>query len=170
MINLPIPNYVHRLVNNYLSFHNIAQRGRFDGDFENQFTGLLGEVMVYEYLFKTTPELKEGNDGGIDMVYKGTSIDVKTMRRNVLAKPEYVNNFLALQMNTKCDVLIFNSYCEPLNTLQICGWIFKKELLERGQLIKKGEFRYRTNGTKFQVLEDTIEIQNSNLRIMRPIS
>lgn len=164
MKNIQVPKYIHNYVNKFLSENNVANRGKFDGNFQNQFTGILGESVVYEYIFGESPILKQGNDFGIDMIYKGNTIDVKTMRRKGFMKPYFVHNFLTLQLKTKTDILIFNNYCEPKNILQICGWIHKDELLQRGQLIKKGSKRLRADGTELTIQEDTIEIEQRNLR------
>lgn len=164
MKNIEVPTYAHRFVNNYLAIHNVAQRGKFDGNYQNQFTGILGEAIVHEYIFGELPQLKEGNDHGIDMIYKGFTIDVKTMKRKGFIKPYFVHNFLTLQLKTKTDILIFNNYCEPKNIIQICGWIYKDELLQKGQLIKKGSKRLRADGTELIIQEDTIEVEQRNLK------
>ena len=45
----------------------------------------------------------------------------------------------------------------------ICGYLSKKELLDKAILYKKGAIRHRENGTTFKMKADTFEIKNSLL-------
>jgi len=151
----------------WLQTNNVANRGHFDGTKENQLLGLVGEFEVHKYLLGSYPKFKKGFDNGIDVVYKGLTIDVKTMGRNVDAKMKYVNNFLSCQLKYDCDVLIFVSINKQENTFQICGWIEKKNLHRKSIFYEKGERRYRDDGTYFELESDTYEIYNYNLIDMK---
>tara|TARA_Y100000310_G_C20124929_1_gene553192 strand:- start:25 stop:549 length:525 start_codon:yes stop_codon:yes gene_type:complete len=148
---------------NYLKTNSIAKRGRFDGNKENQLLGLIAEFEIHNLLLGHYPEFKSGFDNGVDIIYKGKSIDVKCMGRNVYVKMDYVNNFLECQLKYNCDVLIFASINKEENCLQICGWIYKKDIPKKSILYEKGERRYRTDGTYFTLQENTYEITNYNL-------
>ena len=60
----------------WLQNNTVANRGKFDGTKENQLLGLIGEFEVHNYLLGYYPKFKKGFDGGIDIVYKGKTIDV----------------------------------------------------------------------------------------------
>ena len=151
----------------WLQNNTIANRGKFDGTKENQLLGLIGEFEVHNYLLGYYPEFKKGFDGGIDIVYKGKTIDVKTMGRNVDIKMEYVNNFYSCQLKYDCDVLIFASINKQDNTFQICGWIDKKNIPRKSIFYEQGEKRYRDDGSYFELEADTYEIYNYNLIDMK---
>ena len=148
----------------WLKNNNIANRGSFDGDREKQLIGLIGEFEVHNYLLGFYPEFKKCKyDGGIDIIYKDKSIDVKTMGRTVDSKIEYINNFKSSQIKYECDIIIFVSINKKENTYQICGGINKNNLEIDAILYEKGKNRYRDDGTSFKLYTDTYEIYNYNL-------
>tara|TARA_R110000822_G_scaffold252692_3_gene379324 strand:+ start:3044 stop:3553 length:510 start_codon:yes stop_codon:yes gene_type:complete len=156
------------LVWNFLKENNIAQRGVGDGSKTEQYIGLLGEVTT-KRLFGVDTELKPGFDGGFDFKFNGQKIDVKTMGRNVDMKPSYVHNFGALQKHFKCDVYIFTSLNKKTSELTICGWVTKKELLERGEKFKKGSKRLRDNGTYTVFKAPVYEIKDKDLNPIKDL-
>jgi hypothetical protein len=89
------------------------------------------------------------------------------MGRTVDVRPNFVNNFIALQEKFDCDIYIFNSINKNKNQLTVCGFLNKKELKEKAILYKKGAIRTRDNGTTFKMKSDTYEVPNACLR---PIS
>ena len=151
----------------WLQSNNIANRGEFDGDKQKQLVGLIGEFEVHNYLLGYYPEFKKGFDGGVDIIYKGKTIDVKTMGRNVDCQMRYVNNFVASQLKYDCDVIIFVSVNKKDNTFSICGWIEKNNLQRKSILYEKGEKRQRDDGTFFKCEADMYEIFNYNLIDMK---
>jgi hypothetical protein len=151
----------------FLKAHSLGNRGVEDGTFEQQLTGLIGEYIVYYHLKKTKPDLskkEDGFDGGIDVIHNGLRIDVKTMGRNSYVRGEYVNNFYVMQQKYDCDVLVFCSYHKTEKMIEICGWINKKELAEKGIFYKAGTTRVRDNGTTFIFRQDNYEVKNKDLR------
>jgi hypothetical protein len=148
---------------NWLQSNNVANRGKFDGDKTKQLIGLLGEFETHNYLLGYYPELKFGFDNGIDIIYNKKKIDVKTMGRNVDCKPHFANNFLECQINYESNYIIFTSINLKNNTFQICGYLHKDNLKKKGILIKKGDKRFRDNGTFFIVQENFYEINNESL-------
>ncbi|MAA76642.1 MAG: hypothetical protein CML73_01230 [Rhodobiaceae bacterium] len=147
----------------FVNQHNIGNRFEFNGTKEQQFVGLIGEIMV-KRLFGLDHKFKNGFDGGFDLVYKGLKIDVKTMGRNVDVKDYFVNNFVAHQSKFDCDIYIFCSLNKRKNELTVCGYLSKKELLKLAILHKKGDKRNRTNGTSFIMKTDNYEIENKKLK------
>lgn len=151
----------------FLQSHSLGNRGVEDGTFEQQLTGLIGEYIVYYHLKREKPDLskkEDGFDGGIDIVHNGVRIDVKTMGRNSYVRGEYVNNFYVMQQKYDCDVLTFCSYHKSQQVIEICGWIHKNELSEKGIFYKAGSKRLRDNGTFFHFRQDNYEVKNKDLR------
>jgi len=147
---------------NYLKTNNIGNRSKANGSKEEQFVGLLGEILVKKYL-KIEHKYSEGFDGGYDFIYKGKKFDVKTMGRNVNPKEYFVNNFITYQLKYDCDGYIFCSLNKKTNKLSICGWVTKQELKSKGKLFIKGQTRQRTDGSSFSLKAPILEIKNNQL-------
>lgn len=158
-----IPNKLKNDVWQYLNENNIGNRFEFNGNKEQQFVGLVGEIII-KRLFGLDHEFKNGFDGGFDFVYKGLKIDVKTMGRNVDVKDYFVNNFVAHQKKFDCDIYIFCSLNKKTNELTICGFLSKKELLKKSIYRKKGETMQRSNGTTFVLKTNNYQIENKDLK------
>ena len=127
----------------FLKKNNLGNRLEANGNKEQQFVGLIGEIMVVN-LFGLEYKFSQGFDGGFDFIYKGKRIDVKTMGRTVDPKPYFVNNFIAFQKDFNCDYYIFTSLNKKTNELTICGYLSKEDLLKKSTLYKKGTKRTRT--------------------------
>ena len=147
----------------YLNKNNIGNRFEFNGSKEQQFVGLVGEIMI-KRLFNLEHKFEKGFDGGFDFIYKGFKVDVKTMGRNVDVKDYFVNNFVAHQKQFDCDIYIFCSLNKQINQLTICGYLTKKELLQKSVYRKKGETMHRSNGTSFVLKTNNYQIQNKDLK------
>jgi len=158
-----IPKQLKNDVWTFLNENNIGNRFEGNGNKEQQFVGLVGEIMV-KRLFGFNHEFKKGFDGGFDFQYKGFKIDVKTMGRKVDVKDYFVNNFVEHQIKYDCDIYIFCSLNKLKNELTICGFITKKELLNVGTLVKKGSTRYRKDGSTFKSRTAMFEIKNTDLK------
>lgn len=158
-----IPEKLKKEVWHFVNQNNIGNRFEFNGTKEQQFVGLIGEIMI-KRLFGLYHEFKNGFDGGFDLVYKGLKIDVKTMGRNVDVKDYFVNNFVAHQKKFDCDIYIFCSLNKKKNELTICGYVTKKELLQKSIYIKKGDTMRRDNGTSFIMKTNNYQIKNSDLK------
>jgi hypothetical protein len=165
-LKIKVSDVIREKCNNYLKNNSLGNRGFEDGSFEQQLTGLIGEVVVYQYLKGEVPsfEKKEnGFDGGFDIEHNGKRIDVKTMGRSSFIKGDYVNNFYVMQQRYNCDTLIFCSFHRQQNIIEICGWIKKDELNTKGIFYKAGTKRVRENGTHFYFRQDNYEVTNNNL-------
>ena len=162
-MNLKIPKELKVKCWDFLKKNNLGNRLEANGNKEQQFVGLIGEIMVVN-LFGLEYKFSQGFDGGFDFIYKGKRIDVKTMGRTVDPKPYFVNNFIAFQKDFNCDYYIFTSLNKKTNELTICGYLSKEDLLKKSTLYKKGTKRTRTNGTSFILKADTYEIENFNLK------
>jgi hypothetical protein len=137
-----------------------------DGDYNKQRVGLIGELSVYKYLFGEYPDLnvkQEGFDGGYDIAYNGRLIDVKTMGRKSFVKPEFVNNFYLLQSHLQSDTIVFCSLHTVENVLEICGWLPKAELANKGKYYAAGTQRIRSDGSSFTFRQNNYEVENNKL-------
>lgn len=133
----------------------------FNGNKEKQYTGMLGEVFLYKILNGMLPDFSEFSY--TDMVVNNKLVDVKTMGRTVEFRPEFVHNFVAHQADHKNDVYIFTSINKVESTMQICGWIFKRDFFEVADFFDQGQLRTRSDGTSFKTLAPMYEIKNNLL-------
>lgn len=149
---------------NFLKRGSIAQRGKFDGTPEQQFYGLLAQVMVTDMLCMDRPVNNGEHDNGVDFVLLRKKFDVKCETRSVRFNHDiFVHNMNEIQIPYETDFYVFCSYNKSMDELEVCGYISKEELLARGNHFKKGEIRKRTNGTCFEVISGIYEIQNKCL-------
>ncbi len=161
-MNIKIPKEIKVKCWNFLKNNNLGNRLEANGNKEQQFVGLIGEVMVVN-LFGLKYKFSYGFDGGFDFEYNGKKIDVKTMGRTVNPKPNFVNNFIAFQKDFNCDYYVFASLNKKSNELNICGYLSKYDLLNKSIFYKKGTKRERSDGTYFILKADTYEIENFKL-------
>lgn len=162
-----IDSVMKKYAEDFVRHNNIANRGQFDGDKNKQYIGILGQVAFYNYLFKKFPKLETGFDNGIDLVYKNYSIDVKTMSRKGFMKESYVNNFVGLQKKYNVDILVFLNYNYEEQIIEICGWIWKRDLDNLANFYPKGSIRTRDDNKTITCQADLYEIPQSRLNEFR---
>jgi len=143
--------------------YNFGLRYTANGTKEQQLTGLIGQSVVMTWFGAGLISGEDGCDGGLDVLYAGRRIDVKTMGRTTAVKPYYTNNFLALQADYKTDVYIFCSYNKLKAELTVCGWVTKQELAAARRYYPRGTLRQRSDGTTFTTFADLYEIDNCAL-------
>lgn len=146
-----------------LADYNFGRRRVANGSRQEQLTGLVGELVVQDLFGYPRTDGSSGPDGGMDLVFHGLTIDVKTMRRDAPARPEYVNNFSALQTRSPSRALIFCSLNWNRRVLTVCGWMLKDLFFRVADFHPKGAMRRRTNGTHFRAEADLYEIKNRDL-------
>lgn len=143
---------------------NLGRRGIADGNYDEQMVGLFGQLTIYDLLKIDYPKFEQDKfDGGFDVIINQLKIDIKTMGRSVDIKDHYVHNFIGLQKNYQNDLYIFCSYNKIRKVIQVCGWINKDEFFKKCSFFKKGEKRYRDDGSYFITKADLYEIKNSDL-------
>lgn len=149
---------------NFLQQGSIATRGEFDGNEEQQFCGILAQVIVTDMLWLDRPINTGEQDGGIDFEIKGQKFDVKCEIRNVrFSHDVFVHNVQQLQIGYETDFYVLCSYNKSMDELEICGYISKEELIARANYFKAGDIRKRLDGTTFEVIAGLYEIQNKCL-------
>lgn len=149
--------------NNLISKYNIGKRGLADGNKQEQYYGMLGQICMCDMLHQKRPTGTEGFDGGIDFIINHISVDLKTMHRTVDVKEHYVHNFIGYQLNYPCQFYIFVSYNIKKNKLTFCGAISKKDFVDKAIFYPIGALRTRDDGTKFSTKAPLYEIKQSQL-------
>jgi hypothetical protein len=132
-----------------------------NGSKEQQYTGILGEAVIYDIVHGKLPEYNEA--GTVDIVINGKKIDIKTMGRTVYMKANYVHNFVGYQKNFPNDIYIFNSIVKNERIIQICGWLTKEEFFKKCNFFDKGMPRFRSDGSSFETKAPLYEIENKEL-------
>ena len=163
---IKVSEFLINSVKDYLKDHNLANRGVEDGSPRKQEVGLIGELVVHHYLLNNYPNLagkKNGFDGGFDILFKEKKIDVKTMERKSYVRPNFVNNFYMMQQGHNADVIVFCSFHNIDNVIEICGWLPKSELQSRGIFYTAGTKRIRTDGSSFTFRQDNYEVEVKDL-------
>lgn len=158
MINIKVPKKLIEYCQNQIETYNFGQRSDFNGDKEQQLTGVIGQSVVMHYFDLGFVKGETGFDDGVDIVYSGVKIDVKTMGRKTNVKPYYTNNFVALQDKFNPDAYIFCSYHKTLEEITICGWVSKEQFHLKRKHYPKGTKRTRSDGTEFESGSDLYEI------------
>ncbi|NOX86646.1 MAG: hypothetical protein GXO86_11900, partial [Chlorobi bacterium] len=163
MFTVPVKPEIIRHCKQQLEKYNFGKRGIADGTPEQQLTGIIGQSVVLDLFNMPWVDGKDGFDEGIDLVYHGLSIDVKTMGRTTGVRYYYVNNFIGLQKDYHVDTYIFGSLNKKTNEFTVIGWLPKNELLKRASFYEKGSVRKRSDGTTFETFADLYEIENRKL-------
>jgi len=164
MFKFKIDQNIKQQAKQLVSKYNFGKRSQANGTKEQQFVGIIGEIMIRDLFNAGQIDGSSGFDGGFDIKYNNKHIDVKTMGRTTDPKPEFVNNFIGLQLNHRADYFIFNSLNKKTNELTVCGWITKNDLLKLSKYYPKGSKRKRFDGTEFKTFADLYEIENRYLQ------
>lgn len=163
---IAVPDALIISIREYLKDHNLGNRGVEDGSPRKQEVGLIGELIVHHYLHNKYLNLSEkldGFDGGYDILFKDKKIDVKTMERKSYVRPNFVNNFYIMQEGHDAEIIVFCSYHNMDNIIEICGWLPKSELHTRGIFYAAGTKRNRTDGSSFTFRQDNYEVEVKDL-------
>lgn len=163
MFKFQVSNHIIEHCRNQIQHYNFGQRSVANGTPEQQLTGIIGQCAIMEKFGLGLINGATGFDDGEDINYKGLVVDVKTMGRTVDVRPNFVNNFIGLQLKFNTDLFIFCSLNKKNYELTVCGWIPKSLFLEEASFYPKGSIRTRTDGTSFRTFADLYEIENTKL-------
>lgn len=145
--------------------NNFGHRGKFDGDKERQYTGILGQTVMADLLqlcgLDGPRPVASGFDEGIDFVIEGLNVDLKTMGRNFPVRRSFVNNLVASQLKYQTDVYVFSSINKKTSVMTFIG-VFPKRMINQFE-IPEGMDRTRADGTTFKTAAGLIEIPVSDL-------
>jgi hypothetical protein len=163
MFKVEVPEVILTHSKQQVELHDFGQRSTANGTTEQQTTGIIGQSMIQSLFGLQLVDGGMGCDDGTDITYEGVTIDVKTMGRTTDVRPYYVNNFLALQLKFKTELLIFCSFNKITNELTICGWCTKEHFKSKASYHPKGVERTRSDGTTFKTFADLYELANAEL-------
>ena len=163
MIQVPIHDDDRRYAVEVLKTTNFGHRSRgFNGNYEKQYTGLIGELTLHRVLGLTRPKYTSGRLDS-DILINNKKIDIKSMARNVYMQDHYVHNFVAYQKDMPSDILLFISINKKSGVVQICGWLEKEKFLENASFFDQGDKRERDDGTSFVLRAPLYEIEQNKL-------
>lgn len=120
------------------------------GNIIQQYTGILGQVVLADLIDHPRPDGTGGYDGGVDFMIRGYAVDLKTMARDYDVSPHYVNNIWESQCDdkgSKTDVYAFASINKKTRIFTFCGLyprylVYNERYVPKGanrELYKKGE-------------------------------
>lgn len=148
---------------NQLNQYNFGKRSTANGNREQQLTGLIGQSTIQHLFGLPLIDGSKGCDEGTDIVINGYKIDIKTMGRTTEVRPDFVNNFIALQAKFDTDIYIFCSFHKLQKELTVCGFCTKEHFFKKADFFKKGTTRTRSDKSSFTLFADLYEIKNTDL-------
>ena len=170
MIQVPIHDDDRRYAVEILKTTNFGHRSRgFNGDYEKQYTGLIGELTLHRVLGLTRPKYTSGRLD-TDILINNKKVDIKSMARNVYMQDHYVHNFVAYQKDMPSDILLFISINKKSGVVQICGWLEKEKFLENASFFDQGDKRERDDGTSFVLRAPLYEIEQNKLNKLNNVN
>jgi len=170
MIQVPIHDDDRRYAVEVLKTTNFGHRSRgFNGNYEKQYTGLIGELTLFRLMGRPQPRYESGRlDEDININNK--KIDIKSMARNVYMQDHYVHNFVAYQKDMPSDILLFISINKKSGVVQICGWLEKEKFLNEASFFDQGDKRERDDGTSFVLRAPLYEIEQNKLNKLNNVN
>ena len=170
MIQVPIHDDDRRYAVEVLKTTNFGHRSRgFNGNYEKQYTGLIGELTLHRVLGLTKPKYTSGRLD-TDILINNKKVDIKSMARNVYMQDHYVHNFVAYQRDMPSDILLFISINKKSGVVQICGWLEKEKFLENASFFDQGDKRERDDGTSFVLRAPLYEIEQNKLNKLNNVN
>jgi len=163
MFIVPVPKEVRDYCWKLVNEHDFGKRGDFDGTKNQQYVGMIGQVMICDLLGLERPDGKSGFDGGYDIMLLKKKIDIKTMTRTVPIRESFVHNFVSFQRKFDVDFYLFNSYNKTNQDLTICGVVNKEAFFKLATHSPKGASIKRANGTEFELQADCHMIKQLDL-------
>ena len=170
MIQVAIHDDDRRYAVEVLKTTNFGHRSRgFNGNYEKQYTGLIGELTLHRVLGLTKPKYTSGRLDS-DILINNKKVDIKSMARNVYMQDHYVHNFVAYQRDMPSDILLFISINKKSGIVQICGWLEKEKFLENASFFDQGDKRERDDGTSFVLRAPLYEIEQNKLNKLNNVN
>jgi len=138
MIILKIGGIHHAYVKCELAKGSFGRRGCLDGDYNRQYTGLLGETVIADFFGFDRP-VYTGNPDKCDFDLCGQKIDVKTEKTRAPFRREYYHSALEIQLEKICNWIMFAKYVYPHNQITVCGIVRKSHFLSNAKKLKIGD-------------------------------
>ena len=131
-LRIPVPEPLQAYARGAVKATKIGCRGDFDGTQDQQYYGLMGELLMARLFTGEWHDYESKNDHGVDIVGLGDcKIDVKTCKRHRYIAARDVHCYPALQQDTHTDVVLFLNYHAVDDVIEICGWIPKRVVVDR---------------------------------------
>lgn len=95
-----------------------------NGNKPQQYTGILGQVVLADLLGLPRPVKTADFDGGVDFTIRGYCVDLKTMARDFDVSPRWVNNLWQSQCEdprSRTEIYAFASINRRKRTFTFCG-------------------------------------------------
>jgi hypothetical protein len=163
VLNLKLTDEIRHYAWRQVSIKNFAQRSvGFNGNKIEQYTGIIGECIIYKLLNRGLPNYDNGSLIE-DILINNKKVDIKSMGRKSDIKDFYAHNVSAYQKDRPNDVYLFNSVNKNTGTVQICGWLSKEDFFKKAILKQKGDGRPRSDGTTMMLKSPNYEVQNKQL-------
>ena len=140
------------------------RRAGFNGTRDQQMTGIIGELIIYQVLGLPFPTYETYTPTDIEI--NGNKIDIKTRRSaSSFMRPGWVHNLTKFQIEHLVPYILFNNYNAAESTMEIDGWLPKKTIIENMDkwLKKQGGSSMRDDGTVLKMKTNNIEIPTEAL-------
>ena len=119
---------------------NYGNRGVDDGDKHDQQNGIVAQCAIMDLMGYELPEVSHEADGGIDIVYDGIKIDVKTIACKNYPTPRYSASVMAKQKHYQTDIYIFSMVHREDKMVTVTGWMDKADFFRNAKLRNKGDY------------------------------
>ena len=106
MLNVELTDDVRQYAIKQVTIKNFGNRSAgFNGTREQQYTGIVGECVIYKLLNRDLPSY---DSGALieDIIINDKKVDIKTMARTVDMKDNYVHNFVGYQKDRPFDIIL----------------------------------------------------------------
>lgn len=118
---------------------NFGMRGVDDGNKDEQRVGIISQCAIMDLMGYELPELSFQPDNGVDIIYSGIKIDIKTIASKSYPTPDSPANIMAKQKHYNTDIYIFSYANRNDKMLTITGWMDKKEFFSKAKFRKTGD-------------------------------
>lgn len=134
-------------------------RGRKDGNVNERYLGMLGEVAYADIARLPRPTGYGNPDDGYDIIAGGKKVDIKTSASAGFPRRKYVRWVYAEQAEAKrADVYLFLALRKDIGILYVIGWITADDFLARARFLPKGAIKVRRDGSTWPSPCDQYEI------------
>ena len=120
-------------------------------------SGALGEIIVYDYFNKELN--KQENTKDYDIILGEDTFDIKTKRCTSTPKEDYNCSVALTSLHQNCTGYIFVRVREDIDEAYILGYISKRDLINKGFYLAKGD----SDENGYIVKNDCINIKIINL-------
>lgn len=140
--------------------------GSFTGG-KGNLAGAIGEIVIYDFFYSGGRDVKHEGTKDFDLLIDEYKVDVKTKRRNVKPKPNYLCSVADWNTTQKCDFYFFVSLNLIYKKAYLMGYISPADFYEKAFFLKKGESDGQ--GTGYKAPADCYNLRYSELNDFKVI-